>query len=168
MIKYQKNFQNAPRKFFSLKRTTFLICPKIYWTLLNRFIYNKKIPSIPPLLVDGKIVSDFYEKSNIFNNFICINMYSNKKCKHLTILFVQNKHQNKVPLTLHKNILSIIKSLDPTNAHECGNLSIKMIHTCKEVITVPLKLIFGQLLKKGKFPEIQKAANVAPVHRSVQ
>ena len=43
--------------------------PKTYWTLLNRLLYNKKIPAIPPLLVDGKFVSDFYEKSNIFNNF---------------------------------------------------------------------------------------------------
>ena len=43
--------------------------PKTYWTLLNRLLYNKKILAIPPLLVDGKFVSDFYEKSNIFNNF---------------------------------------------------------------------------------------------------
>ena len=43
--------------------------PKTYWTLLNRLLYNKKIPAIPPLLVDGKFVSDFYEKSNIFNSF---------------------------------------------------------------------------------------------------
>ena len=26
--------------------------PKTYWTLLNRLLYNKKIPAIPPLLVD--------------------------------------------------------------------------------------------------------------------
>ena len=25
--------------------------PKTYWTLLNRLLYNKKIPAIPPLLV---------------------------------------------------------------------------------------------------------------------
>ena len=43
--------------------------PKTYWALLNGLLYNKKIPAIPPLLVDGKFVSDFYKKSNIFNNF---------------------------------------------------------------------------------------------------
>ena len=42
--------------------------PKTYWTLLNRLLYNKKIPAIPPLLADGKFVSVFYEKSNIFKN----------------------------------------------------------------------------------------------------
>ena len=70
-------------KIYILNMTSKLVdshtAPKTYWTLLNRFLYNKKIPSIPLLLVDGKIVSDFYEKSNIFNNFFCITMYSNKK-----------------------------------------------------------------------------------------
>ena len=32
---------------------------KAYWTILNRLLYNKKITTIPPLLVDGKLVSDF-------------------------------------------------------------------------------------------------------------
>ena len=43
--------------------------PKTYWTILNRLLYNKKIPKIPPLLVDGKLVSDFCKEANIFNNF---------------------------------------------------------------------------------------------------
>ena len=42
---------------------------KSYWTILNRLLYNKKLPTIPPLLVDGKMVSDFGKKANIFNNF---------------------------------------------------------------------------------------------------
>ena len=35
---------------------------KIYWALLNRLLYNKKIAAIPPLLVDGKFLSDFIIK----------------------------------------------------------------------------------------------------------
>ena len=42
---------------------------KSYWTILNRLVYNKKLPTTPPLLVDGKMVSDFCKKTNIFNNF---------------------------------------------------------------------------------------------------
>ena len=33
------------------------------------------------------------------------------------------------------------------------------------MITIPLKRIFDQSLKKEKFPEIWKAANVVPVHK---
>ena len=40
-----------------------------------------------------------------------------------------------------------------------------MIQICKEVITIPLKLIFDQSLKKAKFLEIWEAANVVPVYK---
>ena len=43
--------------------------PKTYRTILNRLLYNKKLPTIPPLLVDGKLVSGFCKKANIFTNF---------------------------------------------------------------------------------------------------
>ena len=43
--------------------------PKTYLSILNRYLYNKKIPSIPPLLVDSKFTSDFCVKANLFNDF---------------------------------------------------------------------------------------------------
>ena len=43
--------------------------PKSYWTILSRLLYDKKLPAIPPLLVDGKMASDFCKNTNIFNNF---------------------------------------------------------------------------------------------------
>ena len=43
--------------------------PKTYWSILNRFLYNKKIPVIPPLLVNGKFVLNFCTKANLFNDF---------------------------------------------------------------------------------------------------
>ena len=39
-----------------------------------------------------------------------------------------------------------------------------MIKTCSESITLPLKIIFQESLKKGKFQEIWKKATVVPVH----
>ena len=43
--------------------------PKAYWTILNCLIYNKKIPAIPPLLVDVKSISDFCENEKFFNKY---------------------------------------------------------------------------------------------------
>ena len=40
-----------------------------------------------------------------------------------------------------------------------------MIQIFKEVITTTLKLIFAQSLKKEKFPEIWKAANVVSAQK---
>ena len=42
---------------------------KTYRAILSRPLYKKKIPAIPPLFVNGKFVSDFWEKESIFNNF---------------------------------------------------------------------------------------------------
>ena len=44
--------------------------PKMYWTILNHFLYNKPPPpTIPPALVDGKIVSDFLKKQTFSITF---------------------------------------------------------------------------------------------------
>ena len=44
--------------------------PKIYWAILNRLLYNKKIPAIPPLFVDGSFISDYSNKASLFNIFL--------------------------------------------------------------------------------------------------
>ena len=40
------------------KRNNLNTAPKIYWSILNHFIYSKKIPPIPPLLNNSNFVSD--------------------------------------------------------------------------------------------------------------
>ena len=40
-----------------------------------------------------------------------------------------------------------------------------MIKICGESITVPLKIIFEQLLKEKKFPEVWEKASIVPVHK---
>ena len=42
---------------------------KTYWKILNRFLNKCKIPRIPPLLVDGKYITNCREKASIFNDF---------------------------------------------------------------------------------------------------
>ena len=45
------------------------IAPKTYWKISNRFLSNNKIPSIPPLLVNGEMISNFSKKAEVFNKF---------------------------------------------------------------------------------------------------
>ena len=52
--------------------------PNIYWAIVNRLMYNKKIPAIPPLHLDGSFISGYSKKANLFNIF-CFYMYSYKK-----------------------------------------------------------------------------------------
>ena len=138
--------------------------PKTYWTILNHLLYNKKLP-IPPLLVDGKLVSDFYKKANIFNNFfasICTSI-DNTCC--LMSFSYRTRSRIKYFHVTENDILAIIKTLDPNKAHGCNNISIKIIKICSQSLTLPLKIIFKHSLKKGKFPKIWKKANVVPPHK---
>lgn len=71
----------AKKKNFIIKKSNKLegtnSSPKIYWTILNGWLYNKKIPLIASLLVVGKVVSNFNDKSyllTIFFFFFCINI----------------------------------------------------------------------------------------------
>ena len=38
--------------------------------MLIRLLYNKSVPAIPPLFVDGSFTSDYCKKANLFNNFL--------------------------------------------------------------------------------------------------
>ena len=42
--------------------------PKSYPSLLNRFLYSKKIPTIPPF-INSKFISEFYSKVNQFKDY---------------------------------------------------------------------------------------------------
>ena len=39
------------------------------WSILKTFYNGKKVPIIPPLLINDKLISDFEVKANHFNNF---------------------------------------------------------------------------------------------------
>ena len=61
---------------------------KTYRAILSRPLYKKKIPAIPPLFVNGKFVSDFCEKANLFNNFFASICTPKKKIKFIVIVFI--------------------------------------------------------------------------------
>ena len=124
-------------------------------------LYNKKLPTIPPLLFDGKLVSDLCKKANIFNNFsafICTPT-DNTSCLFRTWSRVKSFHVTE------NYLLTIIKTLHSNKAHGCDNISIKMINICSQSLILPLKSIFEHSLKKDKFPEIREKATVVRVHK---
>ena len=138
---------------------------KTYWTILSRLLYNKKLPTIPSLFVDGKLVSDFCKKANIFNNIfgsICTPI-DNTSC--LPSFSYRTGSRIKSFHVTENDILAIIKTLDPNKANGCHNISIKMIKIFSQSHILPLKIIFEHSLKKGKFPKIWKKGNVVPVHK---
>ena len=61
---------------------------KIYWTVLNNFRNNIKIPSVPSVLIVGGTITSIVEKANIFNERFasqCIPLENNSKRSSLLI-----------------------------------------------------------------------------------
>ena len=67
------------KKNYILKMTTKLegshTASKTYLTILNRILYNSKMPTIPPLLVDGSFVSDYCKKANLLITFLLLDAH---------------------------------------------------------------------------------------------
>ena len=112
--------------------------PKTYWSILNRLLYNKKIPPILPSLVNGKLVSDFCTKANLFNDFfasICTPI--NNGITMLPFTYKTNVRINSFRVN-HNDISLTIKNLDSNKALGCDNMSIKKIQICGKSVVLPL------------------------------
>ena len=87
--------------------------PKIYWSVLKRFLNNKKIPCIPSLFHENKLVTDFRKKANIFNSFFakqCSLINSNSSLPYKIIKKTNNSLYSVKCST--ENMLQIINKLD--------------------------------------------------------
>ena len=139
---------------------------RTYWSILKTFFNGRKIPVIPPLLIDGKLVSDFKEKTNKFNEFFsrqCTPLNNGSKCPSQPN-FVTNKRLSSVVFD-DQDIINIIRALNISKAHGHDDISIRMIKICDSALVKPLSIIFSNCLRTGTFPYIWKKSNVIPIHK---
>ena len=77
LIYEKKNdYYNAVAKKLSDPKTS----SKTYWSILKTFYNTKKVPIIPPILIENKLETDFLKKANYFNTFFA------SKCTPLSIV----------------------------------------------------------------------------------
>ena len=123
----------------------------------------KKIPIIPPLLVNDKFVTNFLEKANLFNEFL------SKQCQPLrnnSTFAKSNRYhtKNRVNDTFaNEKLLKIIQLLDVNKAHGYDGISIKMLKLSSPSIINPLSIIFQKYLKSGIFPDDWRKGSIVPV-----
>ena len=134
---------------------------KAYWSILNKFLHKKKIPLIPPLLVNNSFVTKTY----LFNDFFAQQCTLIQNSSMLpSFEYKTNTRIDTVTFSEH-NILSIIRSLNQNMAHGWDNVSTRMIQVCDDSIILPLEIIFKTALNSGIYPDQWKKANVVPVHK---
>ena len=143
-----------------------LLQAKNYWSILKTFYDDKKIPLIPPLLIDNKFVTDIQTKANIFNKFFA------EQCTPLrngSVLPVNQMFLTQARLKSldfkDVEILKIIRALSINNAHGYDDISISMIKVCGKSLLKPLILLFKNSFQSSCYPDIWKRSNIIPAHK---
>ena len=136
---------------------------KYFWTALKRLVNNKKLTNIPPILEDGKIISDFHLKSNIFNNYFANQCSPNNTSSVLTPFQIDTMSRIDSINTSEDKIANIILKLNSKKPHGYDDISIAMLKLCAPAVSKPLNLIFKKCLNEGVFPKAWKFANVQPI-----
>ena len=136
------------------------ISAKTYWSILKTFVNGKQVPLISSLLVNGKFVTNFLEKANIFNDFF------SQKCQSIP----NDSILPLIPTYYKDNRLNeikdkVIQSFDPNKAHGHDGVSVRMLKPSRPSIIKPLLIIFRRGLKFGSFPYDWKKDNFVPVHK---
>ena len=162
------NIDTSKQKYYSKlssKLTNKNTNSKCYWSILKSFLNNKKIPCIPPLIYNNQFITDFKEKSELFNPFFakqCSLIETGSKLP-IQMLGRTNKSLNNVTFN-DGDILSIISNLDPNKAHGHDQISICMLQICAKSICELLHLIFSSCMEslgqgyevRGVFLDISK------------
>ena len=93
--------------------------PKTYWKILNRFLSNKKKPSIPPLSVNGEI-NDFklLKKAERCNKFFASQCTLLSNTSILPPLTIRTDKRLSLLKINENGTLSIIKSLSSNKSHD--------------------------------------------------
>ena len=114
------------------------------------------MPVIPPILADGKLVSDFTLKTGL-------SVLQSKMQVHYQNLNIELRLNSFA--TNENDISLIVKNLNADKAHGWDNISIGMIQLCGKEIILPLQLLFKSMLEEGIFPDDEKKSNVVPVDK---
>ena len=139
---------------------------KTYWGVINMFLNKCKIPRIPPLLVAGTLISDCLEKARLFNAYFleqCTLLINDSHLPQDNILLTQSKLDN---VEINGELIQqILKTINVNKAHGPDNITGRMIELCGDSLSLPLTIIFKNILNTGIFPTAWKSANVTPIHK---
>ena len=139
---------------------------KCYWSLLKTELIGKKVSYIPPIFHNNNYVTDFKERSGIFNSFFTnqCSLISNNTILP-SVLKLLTEHILIFRDFYETDILQIINSQDSNKAHGHYIISIPMLKLCGDAICRPLNIIFKTCLNIAKFCPEWKKGNVVPIHK---
>ena len=91
--------------------------PETYWKIISRFLNNKKISAIPPLLVNGEIISNFSQKASIFNKIFSSQCSPLQSSSSLPTFYLRADEKLSSLNINDDDTFAIIKNLNPNKSH---------------------------------------------------
>ena len=138
---------------------------KAYWKIINKVTNKCKAPKIRPLHVNNLYILNCREEANLFTDFF------SRQCKpgiNHSILpnfnYLTNEKIEQIPIE-NEDIISLIRKLNPNKANGCDGISGQMLLLCDDSVTLPLKIIFCNILSTAVYPDMWKLANVTPIFK---
>ena len=126
---------------------------KTCWSILKTLINNKKIPCIPSLFHQGKYITDFKKKAELFNSIFTKQYFIIQNSSKLPFTLNKKTEKSISSITFNRNdIATIIRSLNPNKAHGYNMISIRMLKICDNSICKPVELTSNLASNTESFP----------------
>ena len=138
---------------------------KTYWSILKRLFNEKKVPIIPPLLINNKLESDFRIKANYLNSFFtskCTPLINNSTIPNL-LNYVSAARFSSFCFN-EEVILKVVNALKINRAHEHDDISIQMIKLCSKSVVKLVSVTFINCTDTG-ISDTWKRSNNIFVHK---
>ena len=84
----------------------------------TNFLNNKKIPAIPPVLVNWEIILNFSQKASIFNNFFASQCTPLQNSSSVPTFYLRTDETLSSLNIKADDIFAVIKNLNPNNSHD--------------------------------------------------
>ena len=140
---------------------------KTHQSILKTFDNGWKTPLIPPIIVNGKLVTYFLEKGNIFNDFFSHQCQPSSNDSILpSIPTYTNNRVNDLSFNYEK-ILKVVQSLDPNKPIGHDGVSPRMLKPVFSSIIKPFLIIFRNHLKLELFQTIGKGWHYSSIQERV-
>ena len=158
----KNDYYNAFAKKLSNSTTSF----KTYWSISKTFYNTKKVPIMPPILIENKLETDFLKKLITLISFFVSKCTPLSNSSSLQSSLDLETEARLTSINFSDNdILKIIRSLDINKAHGHDDISVRMVKICDDSIKKPLSIIYKNCITTGIYPNAWKKSNIVPVHK---
>ena len=170
---YNSLIRNSKKLYYENSLNMAKKDPKKTWKILkealNLTTSNNKVEK---LTTNGITTTNPVEIANQFNNFFADVGTSISNSTHPTKVLPESfiQHTDKPDLVLNQtspeSIINILKLLKPKTSADIDGISIKLLKTLAQEISVPLSHIFNLSLNQGVFPMALKSSRVTPIFKA--